>query len=121
MQKTESWICPGDQYDLPSSGFIFLALTEMDLWGEIRRNVILIISEYHGVFCIRWGSAHGRDCFLPQSVIMTLLYLTLSGEIPLENPNSLLSTLKDMTKFLELRQICPGCFTAAKHKVIPRW
>lgn len=114
MQKAESWICPGDQHVLPSSGFIFLGLAEMDLQGEIRRNVILLISKYCSVFCVRWGSAHGRDCFLSESVIMTLLQLTPSGEIPLGNPNSLLSTLRDTTKFLELRQICPGWLPAAK-------
>lgn len=74
VQKAESWICPGDRYVLPSSGFIFLGLAEMDLQGEIRRSVILLICKYHSVSCIvRWGSDHGRYCSLPQSAITTAL------------------------------------------------
>lgn len=74
VQKAESWICPGDQCVLPSLGFIFLGLAEMDLQGEIRRSVILLIYKYHSVSCIvRWGSDHGRYHFLSQSTITTAL------------------------------------------------
>lgn len=66
-QQAESWICPGDQSVLPSSGFIFLGLAEMDLRGEIRRSIMPLICKYHSVFCIMRQESDHSIAFSPKA------------------------------------------------------